>query len=252
MKQKKGGSGILGWSLRPLSSSTSCHSYTLACASGIHSLNRLQSESYLHLPIDSLTVLIFATHSVWTRSPWSTHPHPRGTAVVMVTPIMWHREGRPVKAGRGEILRHRWLLQSLVQARLGPSLFCWQQTSTLIHALPAEVLVARAGLRLHLVFVLCQHDRVLIFSAALILRYFQRATVVWKTSVFCCELNSFLLMLTFLTRRGGGLQLEVSRTLTEAHLHTRDSHTDIFFTSQLVIWLILIDFFFLLSSPVMV
>lgn len=33
----------------------------------------------------SLMVLISATLCVWTRSPWSTRPHPRETAVVMVT-----------------------------------------------------------------------------------------------------------------------------------------------------------------------
>lgn len=104
----------LGWSLHPLSS-TSCR---WAYASGIHSLNHLQRESYLHLPVVGLTALISATRTVWMRSPWSTRLHPRGTAVVMVTQPITVTEG-----GAGSAGCHRWLFQSLVKPRLGPSLF---------------------------------------------------------------------------------------------------------------------------------
>lgn len=57
------------------------------------------------------------THSAWMRAPWSTRLHPRGTAVVMVTQPITVTEGGPGRTGC-----HRWLFQSLVKPRLGPSL----------------------------------------------------------------------------------------------------------------------------------
>lgn len=131
----------------------------------------------------------------------------------LLSQLLWHREGRPVKSGRGGILHHRWLFQSIDKARLGPSCFCWQQTSTLICMLPAEVLVARAGLRIPLGFVL-QWQSVLCSTNFTIL--VQRHSGL---ETFCLmQLNSFLLLLTFVL---GGLQLELSHTLNEAHLHTQ-------------------------------
>lgn len=141
---------FLGWSLRPLSSSTSRHSYTSAYASGIHSLNRLQREPYLHLPHGSNFC-----HTVSGRDLPDPHARTPGKqpSLWLLSQLLWRREGQTVKSGRGGILHHRWLFQSIDKARLGPS-FCWQQTSTLICMLPAEVLVAHAGLRLPPGFVL--------------------------------------------------------------------------------------------------
>lgn len=87
-KEKKGDQGLktihttrpyqrLGWSLDPLSSSTSCRS---AYASGIHSLNHLQCESYLHLPVVGLTALISATRTVWGEISLIHTPAPQGNS----------------------------------------------------------------------------------------------------------------------------------------------------------------------------
>lgn len=124
-KKKKGDQGFktihttkayqrLGWSLHPLSSSTSRPS---AFALGIQRLNHLQRESHVHLPVVGLMVLISATRTL-SGSPWSTRLHPRGTAVVMVTQPITVAEG-----GAGSTGCHRWLFQSWVETRLGPSLF---------------------------------------------------------------------------------------------------------------------------------
>lgn len=130
----------------------------------------------------------------------------------LLSQLLWHREGRPVKSGRGGILQHRWLFQSTDEARLGPS--CWQQTSTLICMLPAEVLVARAGLRLPLVL---QWQSIL---CSIILQYLRRDTVVWSTSVLCSWTASCCCS-HLCCGVVGGLQLELSHTLNEARLHTQ-------------------------------
>lgn len=53
------------------------------------------------------------TLCVWLRSPRSTRPHPRGTAVVMVTMPITVTEREAVSGGRaGGCHRHRWLFQS--------------------------------------------------------------------------------------------------------------------------------------------
>ena len=67
---------------------------------------------------------------VWMRSPRSTRPHPRGTAVVMVTmPITVTKRESASKGRANGCEWHRWLFQSLAQHSLLSSLFLWQQSS---------------------------------------------------------------------------------------------------------------------------
>lgn len=87
----------LGWSLHPLSSSTSRRS---AEASGIHSRNHLQRESYLHLPVVGLKGLISATRSL---SGWDL-PDPHACtpgeqrSLWLLSQLLWQREGLPQMA----------------------------------------------------------------------------------------------------------------------------------------------------------
>lgn len=126
---------LLGWSLHPLSSSTSCHSCPSAYASGIHSLNHVQREPYLHLPVVSLMVLISATLYVWTRSPWSTRPHPRETAVVMVTqPITVAQGGAAGKVWARRDPPPQMAVSEYRQGQIGPLLLLATDLDPDLHA----------------------------------------------------------------------------------------------------------------------
>lgn len=77
------------------------------------------------------------TLCVWMRSPRSTRPHPRGTAVVMVTLPITVTEREAVSGGRtGGVRRHRWPFRSSNEHSLLSSLFRWQQSSPMSCALP--------------------------------------------------------------------------------------------------------------------
>lgn len=131
----------LGWSLHPLSSSTSSRS---AEALEIHSRNHLQCESYLHLPVVGLMVLISATR---TLSGWDL-PDPHACtpgeqrSLWLLSQLLWQREGLPQMA-----------ISEFSSAQIGPlPLFAGNRPRP--WSTP-ELLVAHAGVRLRLVFHLC-------------------------------------------------------------------------------------------------
>lgn len=95
----------------------------------------MQSWPYLLLPVASLSVLLPACHSVWMRSPRSTCPYPRGTAIVMVTMPITVTERKAVSRGRPKgVSLTQMVLQSSALHSLLSSLVLWQQSSPVFHA----------------------------------------------------------------------------------------------------------------------
>ncbi len=86
----------------------------------------MQRQPYPCLHVVSLPVSPFCvTLCVWIRSPKSTRPHPRGTAVVMVTMPITVTEREAVSRGRaGGCHRHRWLFHGSASHSLPSSHFC--------------------------------------------------------------------------------------------------------------------------------